>query len=218
LYQALQVVNGKVEEIPAAANNKRINEMLQKQQEKRDQQQKLQENLHARSIDDTAREIEAMGEPEPKKVSKKGKKRAKKALERAERGEVAAPDGNGDETLPEPGPARLTDEEPFVCFFAATDGVSKQAWLRDQESKEALRFEPRDVGHLLAAKDGMSTDQERFVLGSRRDSISGRIQGEKEFVELSGRLGRRARAHSFGNDGSKKDLLKEAEVRESKCW
>ncbi|EXJ90874.1 hypothetical protein A1O1_03979 [Capronia coronata CBS 617.96] len=201
VYHCLQVVDGKVEEVPEGAIGNRVKAARQRQQQLKDQ---------SRSIDDIAREIEAMDGSEPKKLSKKARKRAKKAAREADEEEVVS--------LPASAPFQWTEEEPFVCLFGAADGVSKQAWLRDSAAKEALRFEPRDVGHLLAAKDGMSTDQERFVLSARRDSISGRIQGEKEFAELAGRFGRKARTHSFGNDGSKKDLLKEAEVRESQCW
>ena len=101
---------------------------------------------------------------------------------------------------------------PFVCPFGATDGTSKSAWLACAASREALRHNPRDVGHLLATKDGVGARLEGFVLRARRDSVCGRVEGEKEvFV-----AGRRLRAHSFGNDASKKDLLKQAEVRESK--
>ncbi|KAL2421555.1 hypothetical protein ABEF95_005448 [Exophiala dermatitidis] len=121
-------------------------------------------------------------------------------------------------SLPVSLPFKMPAQPPFVCPFGAKDGTSKQAWLQSAATKAALRLEPRDVGHLLAAKDGMGTNQEGFVLSARRDSVAGRIQGEKEFLQLGGRLGRKARTHSFGNDGSRKDLLKEAEVRESKCW
>ncbi|KAI1612768.1 hypothetical protein EDD36DRAFT_437713 [Exophiala viscosa] len=101
--------------------------------------------------------------------------------------------------------------EPWVCPFGAKDGVSKQAWLASDGSKEALRLNPRDVGHLLAAKDGIGARLEGFMLRARRDSACGRLQGDKAFVDR-GRL----RAHSFGNDASKEDVLKLAEVRESK--
>lgn len=102
----------------------------------------------------------------------------------------------------------------FLCPFGAPDATSKQAWLANKFSKVALRLEARDIGHLLAAKDGMGVGQEGFVLSARRDSVSGRVEGEKEFVELRGKAARKARTHSFGNDGGKKDLLKEAEIGE----
>ncbi|KAK4948650.1 hypothetical protein LTR10_012654 [Elasticomyces elasticus] len=101
--------------------------------------------------------------------------------------------------------------ESWVSPFGAKDGVSKQAWLASDGSKEALRLNPRDVGHLLAAKDGIGARLDGFVLRARRDSACGRLQGDKDFVDR-GRL----RAHSFGNDASKGDVFKLAEVRESR--
>lgn len=101
----------------------------------------------------------------------------------------------------------------WVCPFGAADCTSKQAWLASDGSKEDLRLNPRDVGHLLAAKDGTGARLEGFVLRARRDSACGRLQGDKEFVG-----GGRLRAHSFGNDASKVDALKQAEVSESKEW
>ncbi|MBV36788.1 MAG: hypothetical protein CMP47_15265 [Rickettsiales bacterium] len=101
---------------------------------------------------------------------------------------------------------------PFVCPFGAEDGTSKSAWLACAASREALCHNPRDVGHLLAAKDGVGARLEGFVLRARRDSVCGRMEGEKEVFVAGGRL----RAHSFGNDASKRDFLKQAEVRESK--
>ncbi|KAK5430439.1 hypothetical protein LTR34_006166 [Exophiala xenobiotica] len=105
----------------------------------------------------------------------------------------------------------VLDIEPFVCPFGAEDGTSKSAWLACAGSREDLRHNPRDVGHLLAGKDGVGARLEGFVLCARRDSVCGRVEGGKEVVVVGGRL----RAHSFGNDASRMDFLKQAEVRES---
>ncbi|EXJ93012.1 hypothetical protein A1O3_01568 [Capronia epimyces CBS 606.96] len=233
VYHCLRVVGGKIEEIPEKANRKRIQAMLQQQQQQEQQEQQTKSQKEdLRSIDDIVREIEAMDKPESKKASKKAKKRSKKKAEEAREEDEDALPAPASAPAPAPTPAptaaptpapapvpapaparfRLGDLKPFVCPFGAADGISKQAWLQNNATKEALRYEPRDIGHLLAAKDGMGTNQEGFVLRARRDSVAGRIQGEKEFLELAGRLGRKIRTHSFGNDGSKKDLLKEAEV------
>ena len=108
--------------------------------------------------------------------------------------------------------AKFTYGGPFVTKVGASDGISKQAWLANDKAKETFRHEPRDVGHLLAAKDGIGADQAGFVLSNRRDSCTGRVEGEKVFAGVEGRLAVRARTHSFGNDGSKQDLLKKAVV------
>ncbi|KAK5451802.1 hypothetical protein LTS15_008062 [Exophiala xenobiotica] len=105
----------------------------------------------------------------------------------------------------------VLDTEPFVCPFGAEDGTSKSAWLACAASREDLRHNSRDVGHLLAAKDGIGARLEGFVLCARRDSVCGRVEGWKEVFVVGGRL----RAHSFGNDASRMDFLKQAEVRES---
>lgn len=97
--------------------------------------------------------------------------------------------------------------EAYKSPFGAKDGTSKSEWL----VKKGLSNEPRDLGHLLAAKDGMDAPLLGFVLKERRDSACARVEGDKVFVERS-----RLRGHTFGSDGSRMDWLKQAEVRESK--
>ncbi|KAK6386298.1 hypothetical protein LTS17_001873 [Exophiala oligosperma] len=101
--------------------------------------------------------------------------------------------------------------EPYKSPFGAKDGTSKSEWLASKFTKKDFLREPRDLGHLLAAKDGMDAPLLGFVLKERRDSACGRVEGDKVFLER-GRL----RGHSFGGDGSKMDWLKQASVRESK--
>lgn len=238
VYYCLRVVNGKVEEVPHSINKERIWAMLQKQEELHRQQLLGFERTLAqfRSVDDLVEEIEAAGPSEPKKVSKKGRQRAKKAAAAAaeasraaaiEEDEVVMEEGAGGSdkaeeveeevvvVLPASAPFQWTYDEPYVCPFGVKDGISEQQWLRNSATKKALHFKDRDVGCLLYAKDGPGSDRERIVLSGRRDSVSGRIQGYREFVELAGPFSRKERTHSFGNDGSNNDLMRESRVRES---
>lgn len=101
---------------------------------------------------------------------------------------------------------------PWISPFAAEDGLPKQIWCSSQLLQEVMPFAPRDVEHLLASKDGLNSKNEGFGLKMRRDSCCGRVEGTKEFLDLEEVLGSRKRAYSFGNDGGKKDWLKQAEV------
>jgi hypothetical protein len=97
------------------------------------------------------------------------------------------------------------------------EGLSKRQWLVEARDREATRVnQPRDIGPRLAAKDGYRVSNDAYVLSSRRDSVSGRVQGERELVCLAAGPARRARTHSFGNDKGRLDALKLADVRESK--
>jgi hypothetical protein len=91
----------------------------------------------------------------------------------------------------------------YVCPFGAPDGISKQAWVANQEG---ARLMPRDVGHLLWAKDGIGANEVNFVLGGRRDSMTGRVEGVRDFFGIP--LLRRS--HSYMNDGGKEDQWKGA--------
>ncbi|KIW14909.1 hypothetical protein PV08_07694 [Exophiala spinifera] len=97
--------------------------------------------------------------------------------------------------------------QPFKSPFGAKDGTSKSEWLASKANKRSLANDPRDLGHLLAAKDGINAPLLGFVLKERRDSACGRVEGDKVFVERG-----RPRGHTVSNDGSKMDCLKEAEV------
>jgi hypothetical protein len=108
--------------------------------------------------------------------------------------------------------AKYAYSGPWLSPFAAKDGLSKQTWFSSQLLQDLMPFAPRDVEHLLAAKDGLGSKSEGFGLKMRRDSGCGRVEGMKEFLDLVEVFGGRKRAHSFGNDAGKKDLLKEAEV------
>ena len=100
----------------------------------------------------------------------------------------------------------------WIAPLAAEDRISKQVWCSSRDLQQSRPFAPRDIEHLLAAKDGLGSKHEGFGLKMRRDSACGRMEGDKEFLDLERVFGRRCRAHSFGNDAGKKDLLKEAEV------
>ncbi|KEF50954.1 uncharacterized protein A1O9_12993 [Exophiala aquamarina CBS 119918] len=100
----------------------------------------------------------------------------------------------------------------WVSSFAAKDSLSKQAWCSSQLLQEMMPFAPRDVEHLLASKDGLGSKNDGFGLKMRRDSCCGRVEGTKKFLDLEEVFGARKRAHTFGNDAGKKDLLKEVEV------
>ena len=105
----------------------------------------------------------------------------------------------------------------FVSRCGDPEGLSKQAWLAKSVSREAMRVEKaRDIGHLLAAKEGFAVNNGGFVLSGRRDSVCGRLEGERGALELGVVAWRRARTHSFGNDEGRLDVLKLADVRESK--
>lgn len=95
---------------------------------------------------------------------------------------------------------------PYICPFAHPEGMSKQIWLTNGVTAASFSTMWRDIGHLLGAKDGTAAKDGNFVLTKRRDSVVGRIEGTKEFVE------RRKRSHTFNNDYGKQDRLKEAEV------
>lgn len=95
---------------------------------------------------------------------------------------------------------------PYLCPFGDPEGMSKQMWLSNQTSKTHLVIIRRDIAHLIAAKDGTGSKDSGFVLSSRRDSMTGRIEGRKELIQ------QRVRRHSFNNDGGLKDRLKEAET------
>lgn len=95
---------------------------------------------------------------------------------------------------------------PYLCPFGDPEGMSKQMWLSNQTSKTHLVIIRRDIAHLIAAKDGTGSKDSGFVLSSRRDSMTGRIEGRKELIQ------QRLRRHSFNNDGGLKDRLKEAET------
>ena len=105
---------------------------------------------------------------------------------------------------------------PFVSSFGDLEGTSRQVWLADVATREAVRVNcPRDIGHLLAAKDGYAINNEGYVLSTRRDSVCGRIEGRRALWELRGVASRRARTHSFGCNLGRIDMLKLADVRES---
>ncbi|KIV95411.1 hypothetical protein PV10_03071 [Exophiala mesophila] len=95
---------------------------------------------------------------------------------------------------------------PYLCPFGDPEGMSKQVWLSSQTSKTHFRILRRDIAHLIAAKDGTGSKDSGFVLSSRRDSMTGRVEGRKMFME------QRLRRHSFNNDGGSGDRLKEAET------
>lgn len=107
----------------------------------------------------------------------------------------------------------------FVSKFGDPDAISKQAWLSNTMGRNKLQVaKARDIGHLLAAKDGYTVKNEGYVLETRRDSVCGRVEGQRDLVEFRGAVARRARTHSFSNDKGKKDDLKLADVRESREW
>ncbi|KAK5056843.1 hypothetical protein LTR84_012375 [Exophiala bonariae] len=110
---------------------------------------------------------------------------------------------------PPPNYAYLT---AFIAASAAKDRVSKQFWCASRRLQQCMPFAPRDIEHLLAEKDGLGSKHDGFGLKMRRDSACGRLEGDMEFLDLEKVFGGRRRAHSFGNDAGKKDLLKEAEV------
>lgn len=205
-YHRLQVVNGKVEEVPQKGNAKRLKAILEEWVKNAGSEQENldKKKLHEMSVEEALKEIEddCNGEEPKKKKKKKGKK--KQPHQQQEKSEF---DGPFDKKS-------MAYEFPFICPFGRDDAISKQAWLANETTKQELRLEGRDIGHLLAAKDGWSVGQEGHVLRQRRDSVCGRIQGDKEMTELQGKAARRVRTHSFSNDGGKKDMLKEAEIRE----
>lgn len=129
------------------------------------------------------------------------------AFDRKESAAPSSPPASGAISL-----AKYAYSSPWVSPFAAKDGLSKQTWFSSQLLQEHMPFAPRDVEHLLAAKDGLGSKGEGFGLKMRRDSGCGRVEGTKEFLDLVEVFGGRKRAHSFGNDAGKKDMLKEAEV------
>ncbi|KAJ9614455.1 hypothetical protein H2200_002591 [Cladophialophora chaetospira] len=209
-YYCLRVVNGQVQEIGISENRKRL--------------AKIQAGT------------EGPGAATPKKKSKKKKAAApvtngrgpalEKALEEEE--PLVA---NGDAAVLEPAMAEAVANEaatapttsPFVLpgAFAHNNAdpnrLSKQAWLANGASNAAnWANKPRDIGHLLAAKDGYAINNMAYVLSARRDSVCGRVEGRRELVELCGGAARRARTHSVGGDQGRLDALKLADVRESR--
>ncbi|RVX68921.1 hypothetical protein B0A52_07576 [Exophiala mesophila] len=95
---------------------------------------------------------------------------------------------------------------PYLCPFGDPEGMSKQVWLSSQTSKTHFVILRRDIAHLIAAKDGTGSKDSGFVLSSRRDSMTGRAEGRKMFIE------QKLRRHSFDNDRGLRDRLKEAET------
>ncbi|KIX03835.1 uncharacterized protein Z518_07388 [Rhinocladiella mackenziei CBS 650.93] len=65
---------------------------------------------------------------------------------------------------------------PLLCPSGTSDVARRQAWLASSAAKETIVHGPPDVGHLLAAKDGIGTKSSWFVLRERDDSAPGRVE------------------------------------------
>ena len=229
-YYCLQKVNGGLEEISKDANKKRLAEI----QASRDKDSSEVPNekkagrmpLSEMSPAEIARMLQEESDAEkPKKKSRKRNKKRTIPTEElpaasdsllddeppAASNPIAVDEPSAANDAPAPAPFKL--EGPgFVTKYGDPNGASKQAWL---EAKMRVD-KSRDIGHLLAAKDGYAINNEAYVLSMRRDSVCGRVEGRRALVELRGGAWRRARTHSFGNDQGRVDLLKQVDVRGSK--
>jgi hypothetical protein len=217
-YPCLQVTDGKVQEISRNVNKRRLAKMQAERERKEREEARAgkvaeprEEKLHDKSIDEIMSMLEDAPEESSKTKEKKGKKRKKKAAK-------VAQEGTNESTA---STSKAAPTARFCSRFTAKggdpDGVSKQEWHANVMSMDAVRTtKARDIGHLLAAKDGYAISNECYILSNRRDSMCGRVEGWRDLVELGAVALRRARTHSFGNDQGRRDVLKLADVRESK--
>ena len=217
-YHCLEVVQGKLQYIDDNRNDARLRKIMDERdanaQAERDAAEAeveaeeapevIKKQLHEKTVAELMEEeFKEKAEPEkkPKKKSRKGKNKTP---------------ATASHEVPVPAAASIRFISPFVSPSGAPDSATKSEWLDNFATMEAVPVnKARNVGYLLAAKDGYAVKNEGYVLSARRDSCCGRLEGWRGLVELAGVGARRARTHSIGNDGGKRDLWKWAEASET---
>ncbi|ETI20368.1 hypothetical protein G647_08403 [Cladophialophora carrionii CBS 160.54] len=225
-YPCLQLVEGKVQEISRNVNRRRLARI---EAERRKGQEEIragkvaeqeEEKLYNKGVDEVMSMLEeSPTEPNRKKREKRrGRRgRGKKAAKVAQEGTKTSTASTSKVSSEGCSESTAGFHSRFTAEGGDPEGVSKQEWHANAMSIDAMRVnKARDIGHLLAAKDGYAINNESYILSTRRDSVCGRVEGQRELVELGARALRRERTHSFGNDQGRRDMLKLADVRESK--
>ncbi|EXJ54538.1 hypothetical protein A1O7_09878 [Cladophialophora yegresii CBS 114405] len=224
-YPCLQLVDGRVQEISRDANRRRLAKIQAEREKRREEIRagKTAEQEEEKLYNKTVEEVMSMLEESPAGRSRKKRQKQRVRRNRDTKAAKVAREGTTTSTASTSKVALgkcLGPIPPFHSRFTAKggdpEGVSKQEWHANALNMDAVRVnKARDIGHLLAAKDGYAIKNESYVLSTRRDSVCVRVEGRRELVGLGAVALRRARTHSFGNDQGRWDMLKMADVRES---
>jgi hypothetical protein len=101
-----------------------------------------------------------------------------------------------------------------VVGAAPAPAISEHTWLMGPIDPDACHGTlQRDIGHLLAGRDGFNAKDGSFVLSRRHDSCCARLVEGMLWWSRSGVH----RSHPFDNDGGPaRDGLKEAEMNQSR--